>query len=178
MGDDEGKKVITVQVKVPNMSEPISLRVKPDTPFEKIFIAVAKNLAVDKNTLRFLFNGDTVGPNQTPKMLELEEGDQLDCMIQQTGGGAGEDAKVVEIRVVIPGAANLTLKVKDSTKMSKLFAAVANQTGRAEADFRFFFDGSKVKPNQTVKDVGMEDGDQLDAMVEQVGGVGRGDRTA
>lgn len=175
MGDEEDKKIISIKVKLPNSDEPLTLKVKKETQFNKIFEAVAKNLSVDKNTLRFLFDGTTVAGNDTPKFLELVDGDQIDCMIQQVGGGVeGGEAKVVEITVVIPGSASITLKVKDSTKMSKLFAAVANQTGRAVADFRFFFDGAKVKEGQTVAEAGMEDGDQMDAMIEQVGGLDMG----
>jgi small ubiquitin-related modifier len=35
---------------------------------------------------------------------------------------------------------------------------------------RFLFDGTRINPTQTPKDLDMEDGDSIDAMMEQVGG--------
>ncbi|KAF3563606.1 hypothetical protein DY000_02017295 [Brassica cretica] len=35
----------------------------------------------------FLFDGIRIKPNQTPKELDLEEGDEIDALVHQTGGG-------------------------------------------------------------------------------------------
>lgn len=169
-------------------------------------------------------------------MLEMEDGDQIDCMIQQVGGNVDGDEKAeqktISIVVKIANAPPLTMKVKESTKMEKIFNAVASQTGltlpsfpsfsppwwviltpvrvlismtegspgafyftchlyaypqtssyqlyvhtyslqtgRNVSDFRFFYDGAKVKKEKTIKEVGMEDGDEMEAMIEQVGGL-------
>lgn len=81
---------------------------------EKIFGAIATQLGVDKNNLRFTFDGKRVQAGMqhiyqcrncssslassydvhhfctklenTPKMLEMEDEDQIDCMIEQVGG--------------------------------------------------------------------------------------------
>ena len=106
---------------------------KKDTPFRKVFEAVAKNLNIDRGTLRFIYDGSPVTDEQSPKMLEMEDGDQIDCMIQQIGGNADGDEKaeqkVISVIVKIQNGNPLTLKVKDSTKMEKIFNAVAQQTG-------------------------------------------------
>jgi small ubiquitin-related modifier len=52
----------------------------------KIFNAYAVRKGVDPSSLRFLLDGDNVDPNQTPKMLELEDQDQIDCVLEQVGG--------------------------------------------------------------------------------------------
>jgi small ubiquitin-related modifier len=36
--------------------------------------------------MRFLLDGEAIKGDQTPKMLELEDGDQIDCMLEQLGG--------------------------------------------------------------------------------------------
>lgn len=37
-------------------------------------------------SLRFMLDGERIHEDQTPKMLELEDQDQIDCMLEQTGG--------------------------------------------------------------------------------------------
>lgn len=52
----------------------------------KIFGAYASRKGVDASSLRFLLDGDNVDPNATPKMLELEDQDQIDAVLEQVGG--------------------------------------------------------------------------------------------
>jgi small ubiquitin-related modifier len=33
-----------------------------------------------------MYDGDNIGPDQTPKTLEMDDKDQIDCMLEQTGG--------------------------------------------------------------------------------------------
>ena len=78
---------------------------------EKVFTAVATKLGVGKDQLRFLYDGGKVSGStyfvldyefvlnadlieflpiivsaHTPKTLEMEDGDQIDCMVEQQGG--------------------------------------------------------------------------------------------
>lgn len=55
---------------------------------QKVFETYAQRKGVQPQSLRFLLDGDRVDPTQTPKMLELEDQDQIDCMLEQTGGGS------------------------------------------------------------------------------------------
>lgn len=52
----------------------------------KIFGAYASRKGVDTSSLRFLLDGEIVDPNATPKMLELEDQDQIDAVLEQVGG--------------------------------------------------------------------------------------------
>ena len=38
------------------------------------------------HSLRFLIDGERINPDHTPKMLDLEDQDQIDCMLEQQGG--------------------------------------------------------------------------------------------
>ena len=40
---------------------------------------------VEVHALRFLIDGERISPMQTPKELELEDQDQIDCMLEQMG---------------------------------------------------------------------------------------------
>ena len=59
-------------------------------------------------------------------------------------------------------------KVKKTTKLDGL-NAVLDAQGRAATSLRFLFYGPRVRGDQTPADIDMEDGDQLDCMLEQGG---------
>jgi small ubiquitin-related modifier len=56
---------------------------------QKVFDTYAARKGVQASSLRFLLDGEKILPDQTPKMLELDDQDQIDCMLEQTGGGKG-----------------------------------------------------------------------------------------
>lgn len=62
-------------------------------------------------------------------------------------------------------------KVKYTTKFDKIFNKYATCKGVCVMSLRFLFDGSRVRGDQTPADIDMEDGDQLDCMLEQQGGL-------
>ena len=96
MSDSEAKPAEGGDAPAPN--EPITIRVKDQTGEEtmfkikkstrmsKVFAAYAQRKGVDLGSLRFLLDGERIGDDQTPKMLELEDEDQIDCVLTQVGG--------------------------------------------------------------------------------------------
>ncbi|KAH9818097.1 ubiquitin-related domain-containing protein [Melampsora americana] len=65
----------------------------------------------------------------------------------------------------------LILKVKESTTFMKIYNAVAEQRGVARTSFRLQFDGQNLVPNDsTPADMGMEEEECIDYLIEQVGG--------
>ena len=52
----------------------------------KVFQTYANRKGVQLSSLRFLLDGERIEPEQTPKMLELDDQDQIDCMLEQSGG--------------------------------------------------------------------------------------------
>ncbi len=52
----------------------------------QVFQTYATRKGVDFNALRFLLDGERIPGDATPKTLELEDQDQIDCMLEQTGG--------------------------------------------------------------------------------------------
>ena len=61
-------------------------KVKKTTKMSKVFEAYAQRRGVTVKSLRFLFEGERVNFNETPKSLEMEDDDQIDCLIEQVGG--------------------------------------------------------------------------------------------
>lgn len=56
----------------------------------KVFETYANRKGVQAGSLRFLLDGERIEGDTTPKMLELEDQDQIDCMLEQTGGASSE----------------------------------------------------------------------------------------
>ena len=52
----------------------------------KIFEAYALRRGLQVTALRFTLDGERITPDNTPKMLELEENDQIDVLLEQQGG--------------------------------------------------------------------------------------------
>ena len=60
-------------------------------------------------------------------------------------------------------------KVKKTTKFRKILTAYASKAGIEERAIRLMVDGERVNLEQCPGDLDMENGDQIDAMVEQQG---------
>ena len=80
-----GSETITIRVK-DQTGEETFFKIKKSTKMEKVFQTYATRKGVDYSALRFLLDGERIGVDATPKTLELEDQDQIDCMLQQTGG--------------------------------------------------------------------------------------------
>ena len=52
----------------------------------KVMQTYASRKGVDSTTLRFLVDGERVKPDDTPGSLDLDDQDQIDCMLEQSGG--------------------------------------------------------------------------------------------
>ena len=61
-------------------------------------------------------------------------------------------------------------KVKRSIKFEKIFAAFAAKKGTAADGYKFTREGEQVMKDDTPESLGLEEGEQIDAMVQQTGG--------
>ena len=82
---DNESATITLRVK-DQQNDEMFFKVKKDTKMQKIMDAYAARKGVQTMALRFALDGDRIKPDDTPKMLELEENDQIDVMLEQVGG--------------------------------------------------------------------------------------------
>jgi small ubiquitin-related modifier len=61
-------------------------KVKMSTWMEKVFQTYTQRKGVELNSIRFLLDGTRVQNDATSTELGLEDQDQIDCMLYQTGG--------------------------------------------------------------------------------------------
>ncbi|KAE8676279.1 Small ubiquitin-related modifier 1 [Hibiscus syriacus] len=92
-GQTEDKKPgdaahINLKVKGQDGNE-VFFRIKRSTQLRKLMNAYCDRQSVDFNSIAFLFDGRRLRGEQTPDELEMEDGDEIDAMLHQTGGGGG-----------------------------------------------------------------------------------------
>ena len=62
-------------------------RCKKTTALSKLMNAFCQRQGVNMSSVRFLFDGTRINSDQTPEGLEMEDGDVIDVMVEQQGGG-------------------------------------------------------------------------------------------
>ena len=67
----------------PHVRAQTFFKVKKTTRMEKVFNTYAQRKGVNQNSLRFLLDGERINADSTPKSLDLEDQDQIDCMLEQ-----------------------------------------------------------------------------------------------
>ncbi|KAJ8527863.1 hypothetical protein K7X08_015314 [Anisodus acutangulus] len=82
-GDQSGH--INLKVKGQDGNE-VFFRIKRSTQLKKLMNAYCDRQSVDFNSIAFLFDGRRLRAEQTPDELEMEDGDEIDAMLHQTGG--------------------------------------------------------------------------------------------
>ena len=80
---------MTILLPMPHMhttfktGEETFFKIKKSTRMQKVFDTYAQRKGIQASSLRFLLDGEKIGADQTPKMLELDDQDQIDCMLEQ-----------------------------------------------------------------------------------------------
>lgn len=92
-GQEEDKKPagdqsahINLKVKGQDGNE-VFFRIKRSTQLRKLMTAYCDRQSVEFNSIAFLFDGRRLRGEQTPDELDMEDGDEIDAMLHQTGGG-------------------------------------------------------------------------------------------
>ncbi|XP_073155372.1 small ubiquitin-related modifier 1 isoform X1 [Henckelia pumila] len=91
LGQEDDKKPgdssvhINLKVKGQDGNE-LFFRIKRNTQLKKLMNAYCERQSVDINSIAFLFDGRRIRAEQTPDELEMEDGDEIDAMLHQTGG--------------------------------------------------------------------------------------------
>ncbi|CAI9784126.1 unnamed protein product [Fraxinus pennsylvanica] len=76
---------IHLKVKGQNGNE-VYYKIKRGVQLRKLMNAYCVRQSLQLDTTVFLFDGRLLRPEQTPNELKLEDGDEIDAMLHQTGG--------------------------------------------------------------------------------------------
>eukprot|EP00887_Chlorella_sp_A99_P002709 scaffold6.g2709.t1 len=99
-------------------------------------------------------------------MAGEESGEHKGMETKREGG----ESSVISVKVKDQHGGEVVFKVKGHTKFEKILNAYCQKKAMEANQVRFVFDGTRVNPMSTPDDVGMDDGDTIDAFLEQVGG--------
>ena len=77
---------INIKVKGQDGTE-IYFKIKRTTQLKKLMDAYCSRQGIQANMCRFIFDGERIKDDDTPESLEMENGDEIDAMVEQTGGG-------------------------------------------------------------------------------------------
>ncbi|ANM71062.1 unnamed protein product [Arabidopsis thaliana] len=61
-------------------------------------------------------------------------------------------------------------RIKRDVELRTMMQAYSDKVGQQMSAFRFHCDGIRIKPNQTPNELDLEDGDEIDAFVDQIAG--------
>ena len=85
MGDKDDNEQLNLKV-VGQDGSVIQFKIKRVTPFRKLMHAYCDRSKVAQNTVRFTFDGSRINDTDTPKSMDMEDGDTIEVFTQQTGG--------------------------------------------------------------------------------------------
>ncbi|GAB5355492.1 hypothetical protein AAMO2058_000210200 [Amorphochlora amoebiformis] len=84
-GKDSKPEHLNLKVKSQDGNE-VFFKVKKTTSFKRLMEAYCQKVGASSDAVRFLFDGDRISPEKTPADLGMEDEDEIDAMVQQTGG--------------------------------------------------------------------------------------------
>merc|ERR1711937_939278 len=76
---------IQLKVKDQQGSE-VQFKIKKSTPLRKLMDAYCNRLGLQAQQVRFMVDGERIGPDDTAEKLGLEDEDLIDVAMEQTGG--------------------------------------------------------------------------------------------
>ena len=77
----------SIQLKVKNAEgKEVVFKLKSNTPLRKLMDAYCQREGLPADGVRFLYDGERLNRDQTPGELEMEDGDEIDALVEQTGG--------------------------------------------------------------------------------------------
>ncbi|OAY74697.1 small ubiquitin-related modifier 1-like [Ananas comosus] len=85
-GDKKPANQINLKVRGQDGIE-VCFRIKRASQLQKLMTAYCNRQSLDVNTVVFLYEGRRLRGQQTPTELDMEDGDEIDAMLHQTGGG-------------------------------------------------------------------------------------------
>ena len=65
----------------------VQFKIKQNTPLRKLMHAYCDRARLVASTVRFTFDGCRINDGDTPKSMDMEDGDAIEVFMQQTGGG-------------------------------------------------------------------------------------------
>ncbi|KEH18065.1 small ubiquitin-like modifier 3 [Medicago truncatula] len=135
-------------------------RLKKTTQMRKLMDSYCDRNALDFYLMVFLFNGRRIYPHQTPYELDLEDDDAIDAVLHQQWR-----REPINIKVKGQDGFQASFRIRKSAALKKLMDQYCYQYCLDVNGVGLLFNGYLVQPEQTPFELGIEDGDEMLAML-------------
>lgn len=179
MSDDVKQEVQAMNIVVKDQQgTEVHFKIKLSTKFEKVFKAYCDKKGLSMAEIRFLYENERLRSDTSPADMHMEDGDTIDAVINQLGGadeGVKKEGGSESINLVVKNQSGdeVHFKVKSTTRFEKIMKAYCEKKGIDVNTIKFVFDGKRIEKEQSPAGLDMEDGDTVDAIIEQLGGFKR-----
>ena len=148
-------------------------KVAPGLKMKHVMDWYAERSGRNRATLRFLFDGERIVDNSTPRSLQMEHGDVVYVHLEEPIDGL-RDMPSSELSISFKyGEEELFFKdIPRTIKMKHVFDKYMEQSGKSRAALRFTLLGECIEDNDTPEDCGMADGDIVEVHSEEVAYLG------
>ncbi|OMO99064.1 Small ubiquitin-related modifier, SUMO [Corchorus capsularis] len=177
----EGKRIF-LHVKGPRETDQFSYWITRNTPLRTLIHDYTQRIGLTFNSVRFRYCGASpVNPGSTPHDLDMKDGDSIDVIPWENFVVTGASQSSMISLPRMDEEKPILLKVIDVIKGGHVFYRIGRNTplhylmldhferiGVRYSHGRFFYDGKCIEPYQTADDLGMEDGDHIDAWRKSV----------
>lgn len=182
--EEDSRKPKQLCIKIKNQQEhEIEFKIKSTTRFTKVFDNYCSRRNIERRSVRFFLDNIRIQDDDTAAGLDMEDGDEIQCHLEQTGGdgtptGEGESRPKdqaptqLNVKVVDQDGNDLFFKIKKHTTLKKVMDAYCERQGKNRSLVRFLFEGHRIQDNDTPDTLEMEDGDMIQVVLEQLGGDG------
>ncbi|KMO94628.1 small ubiquitin-related modifier [Streptomyces roseus] len=89
-----------------------------------------------------------------------------EAMVAEDGS---DGATHIQVKVRSVDGHEVNFRIRRTTRMEKVMTVYCARIGHPVADVRFLYDGERISWDSTPEDLGMQDDDLIDVMVQQVG---------
>ncbi|CRG97834.1 small ubiquitin-related modifier, putative [Plasmodium gallinaceum] len=96
--------------------------------------------------------------------------DETSTINNTSGTTNNNQGEHIQVKVRSPDGDEVFFKIKRKTKLEKLMEVYCNRLGQSMEAVRFLYDGDRIHGDSTPDQLCIEDGDVIDAMVQQTGG--------
>lgn len=148
--------------------------------FETVFEELAKLEGVPINRVAILRNFETIRPRDTPASLNLTYYGHLIGQISDTDidhslpklSELDDDNKKppegeIKVKLLLDSKASLSIKLSKNQKMNILYKKCSEELNIPDEKIKISFDGEIVQQEDTVSDLGVEDGDAFDVLIKK-----------
>ncbi|WJX91766.1 hypothetical protein P8452_73493 [Trifolium repens] len=130
-----------------------------NTQLKKLMNAYCDYHSVDFNSIDFLFNEHPVRAEQSPDELQMEDGDEIDAILY-------DKSRRINLKVTGQVGFEAFFRICRSTRLKELMDMYCRRYCFDFEQVAFLFNGRLVESDQAPDEVGMENGDEMLAVLQ------------